>query len=127
MQLSAFSCQGYVACAHALLCEFLPNASGSLRDHIEALFTEGVVQDTLDDGADLATMAHVLGVDPPQEIQSHPVRFACSCSSERVLAMLRGMPSEVQSMIVEDRNFDIYCHLCGKGYTITPEQLKSLL
>ncbi len=128
VQISAASKQGYVECAHALLCDFLPEASDALYHRVEGLFTNGAVQEALDNGADVAAIARLMGLDTPTQIEEHPVRFFCPCTSERVMTMLRALPrAELESMIASGTPTDIYCHMCGKGYTITPEQLRPLL
>lgn len=127
VQLSAASKAGYVECSHALLCDFLPEASDSLYAEVEAKFANGSVQDALDAGKSLRDLAKLLGLDAGQE-SSHPVRFFCPCSNERVMAMLRALPkADLEAMIAEQKNVDIYCHMCGKGYTVTPDHLRSLL
>lgn len=128
VQLSAASKLGYVECAHALLCDVQPEASEALYDRLERLFDEGTVQDALDAGADLAVFARLFGLGAPEGETTHPVRFFCPCTSERVLAMLRTLPrAEILGMIEAGRPTDIFCHMCGKCYTITPDQLRALL
>lgn len=128
VQLSAASKLGYVECAHALLCDLLPEAPDDTYDRLNACFASGAVQDALDAGADLTALAHLLGLDPPQGETSHPVRFFCSCTADRVLAMLRTLPrADLLEMVAAGKSTDIFCHMCGKCYTITPEQLKTLL
>ena len=127
-QVSAASRVGYVECAHALLCEFLPEADDGAYERARQAFDDGAVQDALDSGADLAAMARLLGLGEPVPVADVPVRFACGCSGQKVLAMLRALPrADLAAMIAENRPSDIYCHMCGKCYTITPEQLKALL
>lgn len=128
VQLSAASKIGYVECAHALLCDFLPEASEATYTRIERLFEHGLVQDALDSGADLTALNALLGLNAQAEATSHSVCFRCPCSSERVLAMLRALPkADLEELIAAKKSTDIYCHMCGKGYTITPEMLASLL
>ena len=127
-QVSAASKVGYVECAHALLCEFHPEADDEAYERARHAFDDGAVQDALDGGADLAAMARLLGLGAPEPVADVPVRFACGCSAQKVLAMLRALPrADLAAMAAENRPSDIYCHMCGKCYTVTPEQLKALL
>lgn len=127
-QVSAASKVGYVECAHALLCEFHPEADDEAYERARQAFDDGAVQDALDGGADLAAMARLLGLGAPEPVADVPVRFACGCSAQKVLAMLRALPrADLAAMAAENRPSDIYCHMCGKCYTVTPEQLKALL
>ncbi len=127
-QISAASKLGYVECAHALRCRhaFGADATEALG-RLNAAFDSGTVQDALDAGADLAALGRLLGLGEPEELEQWPVRFRCDCTADKVVAMLRGLPrAERLAMIAENRPIDIYCHMCGKCYTITPAQLKDL-
>lgn len=125
-QISAASEDGHVACAHALLCEFMPEADQSACGDVEKRFDDGSVQAAMDRGADIAEIAALLGVTPTG-FEEKPIRFACTCSDEKVIAMLRTLPKEDrEALIAKGEPTDIYCHMCGRGFTITPEQLKAL-
>lgn len=128
VQLSAASKGGYVVCSHALMCDFLPEATEEDYRRIETLFAQGMVQDALDAGTDMKGIARLFGLtDSAASEESHAVSFACTCSSERVLAMLRTLPPEErEALAAEGKTKDIFCHMCGKCYTITPEQLRNL-
>ncbi len=127
-QLSAASKTGYVECAHALLCEFHPEASDATCRRVEDRFDDGSVQDLLDAGAGLTALAAHLELGPAGETKSSPVRFACGCSAQKVLGMLRALPlAERRAMAAEGKSVDIFCHMCGKCYTVTPQQLRGLL
>lgn len=129
VQLSAASKGGYVVCSHALMCDFLPEATDEDYQRIETLFAQGMVQDALDAGTDLAGFAALFGLggEQPDPEESTPVAFACTCSSERVLAMLRTLPAEDrEALAAEGKTKDIFCHMCGKCYSVTPEQLRAL-
>ncbi len=129
VQLSAASKQGYVECSHALLCDFLPEATEETYRRIEKRFASGEVQDVLDRGSELQDFLQFFELEGDlTKVEEMPVSFACHCSSERVIAMLRSLPREdIIEMINQDRPSDIYCHMCGKGFSIKVEQLKALL
>ena len=49
--------------------------------------------------------------------ESHPVRFACRCSRERVASMLQGLgKTEVDSIIAEQGAVTVTCEFCQKPY-----------
>jgi molecular chaperone Hsp33 len=128
VQVSGATKNGYVSCVHSLMCEILPEADAEMHKQIRKRFDAPEVLRLLDDGADLATLATALGLGHAEDVVERPVAFACSCSSERVINMLSSLPkADLEAMIAEDRPHDIYCHMCGKGFTITVEQLKGLL
>jgi len=56
-----------------------------------------------------------------------PVRFSCTCSRERVVAMLRMLGyAEVQSILREQGHVDVHCEFCNKQYkydSVDTEQL----
>ncbi len=127
IQLSAASKLGYVACSHALMVDFLPEATDDCYRLIEARFADGTAQDMLDAGTSAKDFAAFFELDTPINEETHPVRFFCPCSSDRVIAMLKGLPKEeLDALIAEGKSTDIFCHMCGKCYTITPEQLRAL-
>lgn len=128
VHITGESKNGYVSCVHAMMCEVLPAASAATLQQIRASFDDSEAISLLNAGADIHTIAAALQLGEATELQERPVRFACSCSSERVMAMLSSLPkADLEAMIAEDKSHDIYCHMCGKGFTITPEQLKALL
>ena len=128
VQVTGASDKGYVSCVHSMMCEVLPSASGSTLQQVRERFDDPELTRLLNNGADIHTLAQALQLGPAEELQARPVKFACSCSSERVMAMLSSLPkSDLEAMIAEDKAHDIFCHMCGKGFTITPEQLKGLL
>ncbi len=126
VQISAASEEGHVACVHALLCEFMPEATEEMCQAIEAKFNDGSIQAAIDRGASMDEIAGLLDVTPTK-LTTHPIKFACSCSSDKVIAMLKSLPqADRDELIAKGVPTDIYCHMCGRGFTITPEQLKTL-
>jgi molecular chaperone Hsp33 len=50
-----------------------------------------------------------------------PLSFRCSCSRERVEAVLRMLgQEEVESILKERRNIDVDCEFCGAHYELDP-------
>ncbi|HSO07530.1 MAG TPA: Hsp33 family molecular chaperone HslO [Pelomicrobium sp.] len=50
---------------------------------------------------------------------SRPVAFRCSCSAERVRAMLRMMgPDEVRSIVAERGEVEVHCEFCNRRYAL---------
>lgn len=59
--------------------------------------------------------------------EPEPVRFACTCSRERVVAMLRMLGyAEVQSILREQGNVDVHCEFCNKQYKYDPVDTEQL-
>ena len=89
--------------------------------------------DTLDEGELLetppATLVHRLfHEEAPEALASRPLRFACSCSLERVEAMLVSLGTEEAAAAVEagDGAARIGCEFCGESYRIGPSRLEEL-
>jgi molecular chaperone Hsp33 len=55
-----------------------------------------------------------------------PLRFACSCSRERVAAMLESLgPDEARAAVI-DGSADIRCEFCGQAYRFTGDEVEAL-
>ncbi len=55
----------------------------------------------------------------------HPVKFACSCSRQRVAGVLRSLGSEeLNSMILEQGNIKVDCDYCNAEYKFSSKELE---
>ncbi|MDM7456322.1 MAG: Hsp33 family molecular chaperone HslO [Tepidimonas sp.] len=78
-------------------------------------------------GLDADTILHrlfwqenLLRLAPSSPAQAQP-RFACTCSRERVGAMLRGLGvQEVEAILAEQGEVDVGCDFCGLHYRFDP-------
>lgn len=120
---------GFVARVRAMMCETDQEIDEDDFYAVRDLFDSPRSIDLLNRGADIETLGEYFELGKiGGEIIEKPVRFACSCSSERVMSMLASLPKEeITAMIEAEKNHDIYCHMCGKGFVVTPEQLRTLL
>jgi molecular chaperone Hsp33 len=56
--------------------------------------------------------------------ERQPVREACRCSRERILAMLsRFTPEEKRDMVADDGAIVVTCEFCSRRYTLSPEDM----
>ena len=56
------------------------------------------------------------------------VTWRCSCSQERVEAILVGLPvEELTDMLKEDGQAEVICHFCNVGYTVPGERLEQMI
>ena len=66
---------------------------------------------------------------PEEDIRllgERPLRFACSCSRERVAAMLESLgPGEARAAVI-DGSAEIHCEFCGQAYRFAPEEIEAL-
>jgi len=104
--------------ATGLLLQKLPGDKGDEDGWIRA----SALFDTLDTAELLAvdgqTLLHRLfHEEQPELLGDKPLSFACSCSRERVEAMLRSLGEEEARAAAEDTGaVDIRCEFCGRQY-----------
>jgi molecular chaperone Hsp33 len=93
----------------------------------------GALFDTLSPGELLdwpaPTLLHRLfHEEAPQALGQRPLRFACSCSRERVGAMLRSLGRGEAEAAAEANGGDVRvrCEFCGEVYDFNPGQIEAL-
>ena len=55
-----------------------------------------------------------------------PLRFGCSCSRERVEAMLQSLGQDEAEASVADGTARVRCEFCGQGYAFTAAEIAGL-
>jgi molecular chaperone Hsp33 len=55
-----------------------------------------------------------------------PLRFACSCSRERVEDTLRSLGRDESLAAVRDGEAEVHCDFCGQAYRFSPPQIEGL-
>ena len=114
--------------AAGLMLQKLPGDSGDAEgwNHAGALFdTLGPAELLACDTPTLLTrLFHEGGV---RLLGSRPLRFACSCSRERVESMLVSLGAEEARAAVADDEAKVRCEFCGEEYRFSSEQIEQLL
>jgi molecular chaperone Hsp33 len=66
--------------------------------------------------------------EAPQALGQRPLRFACSCSRERVGAMLRSLGRDEAAAAAEANGGDVRvrCEFCGEVYDFNPDEINTL-
>ncbi|NUS38040.1 MAG: Hsp33 family molecular chaperone HslO [Lysobacter sp.] len=64
--------------------------------------------------------------DTIEVMGSRPLRFACSCSRERVASMLQSLGEEEAMAAAAGGVAEIRCEFCGQQYRFDPEQIGAL-
>lgn len=64
--------------------------------------------------------------EQPQPLGGRALRFACSCSRERVADMLRSLGEEEARAAVIDGVARVQCEFCGEAYLFEPAQVDRL-
>ena len=64
--------------------------------------------------------------DRPELMARRGLQFACSCSRERVEAMLQTLGEQEARSAVADEHAEIRCEFCGQGYRFTASDIAEL-
>ncbi|HEV8693969.1 MAG TPA: Hsp33 family molecular chaperone HslO, partial [Lysobacter sp.] len=64
--------------------------------------------------------------DGVQLLGAKPLEFACSCSRERVEAMLVSLGAEEARAALADDEAVVRCEFCGQSYRFNPGQIEQL-
>jgi molecular chaperone Hsp33 len=64
--------------------------------------------------------------DEPRVLDVRPLRFACSCSAERVASMLHALGREEAEAAVSDGVAKVQCEFCGKQYILDADEVAGL-
>ncbi len=92
----------------------------------------GALFDTLGEAelqaTDAASLLHRLfHEESPQVLAETGLRFACSCSRERVAAMLESLgPDEAAAAVQADGQAEVRCEFCGQCYLFSSDQITAL-
>ena len=116
--------------AGGFLIQVLPFASDEVITQIEkniqamqsvtALMENGRTTD------EIALMA-LDGLEP-NVLDDFKVDYRCDCSRERTERVLISLGSKELADIIDDgKDIDIKCHFCGKHYSFTPDEVRSLI
>ncbi len=128
VQTSALAYGGFIDGARGVLFECLPDGSREAFEQVGRFVEDGTVAECLEAAASTETLCATLGLRDAQQRERRPLRFACRCSAERVTAMLAALPSaDIQALVEQNRPAEVFCHMCGRGFTVGEEQLRALL
>lgn len=113
--------------AAGLMLQKLPGDSGDEDGWNRA----GALFDTLSTAELLelpaATVLHRLfHEEDVQLLGERPLRFGCSCSRERVAAMLQSLGQDEAQAALEDDIAEIHCEFCGQQYRFDGAQIAAL-
>lgn len=116
-------------CAVGLMLQKLPGDGGDADGWPRA----SLLFDTLTTGELLGTPADLLlhrlfHEDGVRLLGEKPLRFACSCSRERVSAMLESLGEAESRAAAADNGgqVEVHCEFCGQGYRYSADDLDGL-
>ena len=115
-----------------VLVQTLPGheAATRVRDVQHRLRTGALFELLLGGQPTAEDVARTLTVLPGEELDVldlRPVRFRCTCSQERVTAMLGLLgPAELAEMIAENKDAEVYCNFCNERYVASQDRLRKI-
>ena len=128
VEVSALGSGGYIDSARGLSVECMPDGDQDMYERLLRYFDDETVADCLDNATPLQAICKVLGFDDAVYSKPFPLRFACHCSPKRVEGMIEALPVEdLRDMIAKGEPAEVYCHFCGKGYTVGLDRLQYIL
>lgn len=115
--------KGGVAFAAGLLVERMP---GLPVDEFAALYDDPLRSDFRELMTGFA-FGQLAG-SPVEVLGARDIRFRCSCSRQRVVAMLRSLGrDEVQGLLEEQGRAEVTCHYCNTRYEIGGDELRAMV
>lgn len=115
--------------ATGFMLQKLPGDGGDADgwNRVSLLFDTLGPAELLDHAAD-ALVHRLFHQDAPQWLDRRPLRFACSCSRERVAAMLVSLGRDEVAAAVEagGGTAEIRCEFCGQRYRFDPAETEAL-
>ncbi len=120
----------YVAASGGVMIQMMPGVNENIVTMIEDTVSRAPhVTSMIKDGAtpeDLLTAA--LGIIDFEVLGEKEVRFECTCSQEKALAMVAALGEpEIESMIAEDKGATMNCGFCNETFVLTEDDLNGLL
>ena len=119
-----------VSSAGGFIIELLPGATEEVIQKLENSLT-GInsVTNLLEEGFGVfELMERLLPEFEMTVLEEKEIGFECECSREKVEDSLVSLsPSEIQSMLEEDKGAEASCHFCNQTYKFNEEDLKEIL
>lgn len=120
----------FVKSAGGVMVQMMPGANEHIITMIEDTINHAPhLTSVIEEGAtprDLIELA--LGIIDYEILEEKSVEFACNCSMERTIAMLKSLGKpEVEAMLTEDKGATITCGFCNEVYRFDEEQLKEIV
>lgn len=108
-----------ITCARNLLFERMPDSDAAEFERLSAAISGSGFPAILAAAGSCAELLGKLSFGDCGEPETRPIRFACRCSAEKALATLQALPEDERRQLAEGgKPIDIYCHMCGKCWTV---------
>ena len=111
------------------LLELMPDGDKDVYQGIRAQLRGDAFSDSLEGAHGVTSLCEELGLTENDLVLDlpRPLRFGCRCTRERARETLQTISTdELRTMAKSGNTTDIYCHMCGKCYSFTPEDLLAI-
>ncbi len=113
--------------ARGFFLECMPDGNDDVFASASALLGREGFSETLDAAQGAFSLCEELGMTDIVVDDPRPLRFGCRCSRDRARETLRALsPEELADMAKSGRDTDIFCHMCGKCYSFSPDELRQI-
>jgi molecular chaperone Hsp33 len=131
---SALTCEVLLDATHqvmraaGVLCQTFPGAEPEALVDIRANLRGGTLRHLLlHDRTARELMGFALLGREFDAVETRKLRFSCTCSPERALAVLSTLgPDDIEDLASEPDETEVRCSYCGQAYTIEDEDLLEL-
>jgi molecular chaperone Hsp33 len=118
---------GLVAASGGVVVQALPGSEAEV-DAVTARFARlAALSQRLNDGETPEDLIRSVLPEPLRWSPREPLRFRCQCSRRRSLSLLKGLPpEELTALIEEQHGAEVVCHYCRRRYRFTEEELRQV-
>lgn len=119
-----------VLASGGVIVQMMPGAAENTISEIERAILESPSTTALiHEGArPVDLLKHALGKVDFEILEEKPVRFQCTCSRERAVALISSIERhELEAMLREDKGAVLHCHFCNNEYRLSEEDLEKIL
>nr|MBA3442067.1 Hsp33 family molecular chaperone HslO [Pyrinomonadaceae bacterium] len=120
----------FIEAAGGLMIQIMPGADEKIISVIESSVNQAPHTTTLirEGARPVDLLRRALGDLDFEILEERPVAFACSCSYERAVSLISSIdPTELETMLREDRGAAMTCHFCNATYHIDEPTMKEML
>lgn len=122
---------GRVQAAGGVMIEVMPGVEESVVDRLQANYEKynKPVSKLIVDGQSIQSIVEpfLTGIPFTEIPHDFQIKYACPCTSDRVLSALTVLSLEDLTEMIEDKQkTDVQCQMCGRTYEISTEQLENL-
>jgi molecular chaperone Hsp33 len=113
--------------AAGLMLQKLPGDDGDEDGWARALaLVETLSQQELLDWPTDTLLRKLFHQDDPRLLDARPLRFACSCSRDRVVSMLHALGQDEAEAAAADGVAEIRCEFCGQQYLFDADEIAGI-